>query len=178
MHIARPRIVTTKCRLFHSVCESPITEPEAYELSKAADYDMTAENMKLGEDMRFCFNRHCACYKALHTADSRNHPPNRLPIEIMLACRQAYVEIQPILWATTIWSFHDALSWREWLNNRNTQQKRCLKKIHLAGNVVADVPHLSVLVRFKPLDELYVDITTDCQFRSSKYCPSKLLRGY
>ena len=89
-------------RLFGTVCQSHTTEREAYNLSKSEEYDRAAASFRAGEDLRFSRNRHAACYQELKEAeaDSKHLPRHRVNVDVLTACRQAYVEASPILWST------------------------------------------------------------------------------
>ncbi|CZR64417.1 uncharacterized protein PAC_14315 [Phialocephala subalpina] len=107
VHVASEQRATNSW-WFHTICESTTTERETYELSKSEGYDKSAIEMKEGEDIRFCSNRHAACYKALGDADRHNHPPNKLDIDILGVCPQAYDEASAILYDIARFS-----SWKE-----------------------------------------------------------------
>ncbi|KAF8859281.1 hypothetical protein BDZ45DRAFT_364360 [Acephala macrosclerotiorum] len=148
-------------RWFHTVCQSTTTEREAYELSRSEEYDKSASEMNEGEDMRFCRNRHVACFKALKDADRHNRPPNKLHIELLSVCRQAYIEANPILWSTTIWSPWGYCNWRRWCDIRTPLQRQLIKKVHLDTNVVHDYVHKTNISLFANWKELYVDVTVN-----------------
>jgi hypothetical protein len=148
--------------LLNTICQSSITEREAYELSKSAEYDKASSSMNSGEDMRVCQNRHADCYKALRGKDRENLPPNRLDINILLVCRQAYVEANPILWSTNTWSFDRLGAWRQWRSHRNSLQRRLIKKVHLALNVILEENIRKTDIQlFKVWEELHIDITAN-----------------
>lgn len=126
--------------------------------------------MKEGEDMRLCENRHSACYKALKDADRHNRPPNKLHMELLSVCRQAYIEANPILWSTTTWSPWGIGNWRTWCDLRTPLQRQLIKKVHLDTDVVRDYVHKTSITPFANWKELYVSVTvTKSAYTNSEY---------
>jgi hypothetical protein len=159
----------------------PITghRNEAYELSKSAEYDKTASSFKDGEDMRLCEDRHAACDSAVRGADREHLPPNRLNVDILVVCRQAYVEANPILWSTNTWAIHDISSWCQCRGRRNALQRRLIKKGHLGMNVVTDYVHKTAISLFKIWDELHIDITVNYRdLKQSQFYENSCVLAY
>ncbi|KAH8761397.1 hypothetical protein BGZ57DRAFT_580412 [Hyaloscypha finlandica] len=152
-------------RLFNTICQSTVTEREAYELSKSAEYNKAATYFKAGEDMRACGNRHRACELELadHSTE-KNLPPNRLNVGVLAVCRQVYVEVNPILWSTNTWSFQCNDTWRFWMSGRNALQKRLIKKIHFSAAAAYGLINKATILALK-LAELNMDIHTWRQYR-------------
>jgi hypothetical protein len=128
--------------------------------------------------MRFCGARHDACHMELSSHDKKdNPPPNRLKVGVLTACRQVYVETNPILWSTNTWSFDNNDTWRCWLSKMNANQKRLIKKVHLCQGVVFDFMTKPTISALKGLEELNVDIFTWNRPQQSKFehpCPQCL----
>ncbi|KAE9374287.1 hypothetical protein N431DRAFT_503178 [Stipitochalara longipes BDJ] len=147
-----------KPRLFNTRCQAPITEIQAYELSKSAEYDQTA--FKDREDLRCCDNRHAICYSELQEYKEEAPPPNRLDVSALTVCRQVYVDANPILWSTNIWSFRCKQAWNYWRFMRNAVQRRLIKKIHLGRGLIFDYITKAAIAELKALEELNIDFNT------------------
>jgi hypothetical protein len=158
-------------RFCHTICQSPVTEKEAYELSNSAEYDKNARLLQNGADLRFCQNRHAACYSPLRAADREHLPPDRLSISLLLVCRQAYIAANPILWSTNTWGFHDIEPWRQWRQAiflaMNYIQQQLIQKVYLGANVVTECVDNYDISQFKIWDELYIDITVNSKDHTS-----------
>jgi len=162
IHISRDEYMrNNRCRWFHTVCESAITEPEAYELSKSEEYDKAVGGMKEGEDMRLCQNRHAVCYEALLPANKEHRPHNKLHIDLLGVCQQTYVEANSILWGTNTWSIY-RYAWNDWHYLRTPDQKRLIKKVHFGTNVINCIFQPVSVLEYDSWKELYVDITVNC----------------
>jgi hypothetical protein len=145
----------------NTICQATITEKEAYELSKSAEYNKKATSFKAGEDMRYCRNRHATCYTELTEAlQKKTLPPNSLDVRALRVCRQAYVDANPILWGTNTWSFSSSSVWRDWRQARNALQRRLIKKVHLSQNIVLRPVTKASISEFKVWEELHLDIGT------------------
>ncbi len=151
----------------NTTCYAAITEKKAYELSQNVEYDKSATSFKAGEDMRYCRNRHVACYKDLRDAwKTNNNPPsNQLNVGALRVCRQTYVDANPILWGSNVWSFRDNITWCTWASNRNAFQRRLIKKVHLSENMVLRPFKKASISEFKALEELNIDFITRDQDR-------------
>jgi hypothetical protein len=138
------------------LCEANVSEQEAYELCKSKDYEESDESKEPGRDKRLSSNRHAACYSCWDdgldcvwgTCDKPRGGPkdgdrlerNRLPLAILRVCRQAYVEINPIFWRTSTWSFTHCLAFYKFMYGRNAVQKRLMSKLHLDYDMTSYIP--------------------------------------
>lgn len=139
---------------FHTVCESPTTERDAYELARNANCDPTGP-----EDMTHGRNRHAACNSILR----RRHEFNRVQVDILSVCRHTYQEAIRVLWSTNTWSILDWQSCRAWLGRRTALQRSLIRKIHLASDIVLAFLPRSLVFKFPLLKKLYIEITTNCR---------------
>lgn len=112
------------------------TEREAYELSKSLGSEKTSGIKAAGEYIRLCHNQHAACYAAFCLSD---RPPNRLQIDLLGVCRQAYVEENPILWGTNTWSIGFHFHKRHYIRTPN--QKCLINKVHFETDSIKPFPH-------------------------------------
>ncbi|KAH6716725.1 hypothetical protein BKA61DRAFT_654058 [Leptodontidium sp. MPI-SDFR-AT-0119] len=149
-------------RLYHTVCESPVTEKQAYDLSRNESYETVIKG-PMSEiltkcDMRQCHNRHAVCYEAL-----RHGPTRRLHIDLLSVCRQTYMEAIRLLWGTNTWSIDDFQSFRIFFGRRNALQRSLMKKVHLGSDIVIAFPPRSLVLKFGMLEELYIDVTINCR---------------
>ena len=55
----------------------------------------------------------------------------RMHLTILRCCRQTYAEANPILWSTNTFAFHEHKSLKEFMEDRNESQKRCMRALHL-----------------------------------------------
>jgi hypothetical protein len=150
-----------------------MTELEAYELFNSEKYDVAASTMTEEQDLRHCESRHAPCYAALKEADQEQHPPpNRLQFDILNVCRQAYTEAMHELWTTTTWSFYKGHDWTEWLNSRKVLQRKLMKDVHLAPNVIYSGLNMNTIARF--IDwrwrRLYVNISVRQRLNTTSKC--------
>jgi len=159
-------------KYYNHICQSPITEKEAYDLSRNVAYEQATGSFRKGEDMRICQNRHAPCYNALEAAYRENMPLNRVDINILLVCRQAYLEANPILWNTNVWSFHCQKHWIEWYSKRHATHRKELKKVHFGMELMSGYsPYRfeSVAKYQGPWKELYINIDLNYGY-SRSFC--------
>lgn len=110
--------VSPNLRFFHTICESPVTEMQAYVLSRDESYENKVKRngtTSPGRDMRHCNHRHAECYDALRAGST-----TRLHIGLLSVCRQTYMESIRFLWGTNTWSINDTQTLHGWLRHRNT----------------------------------------------------------
>ena len=146
-------------RFFHTSCESPVTEMQAYVLSRDESYENTIKHNGTTSpvrDMRHCNHRHADCYEAL-----RAGPTKRLHIDLLSVCRQTYMESIRFLWGMNTWSINDTQTLHGWLRHRNTVQRSLMKKLHLGNDIVLCNLPQALILSFDTLEHLYIDITTD-----------------
>jgi hypothetical protein len=165
-----------------------VSEQEAYELYKSEEYEESAESKEPGCDKRLSRNRHAACYGCWDDGvdtpwgtydkpiggpkDCSRLEKNRLPLEILRVCRQAYVEINPIFWRTSTWSFTHCLAFYKFMYGRNAVQRRLMNKLHLDYDnesfypqsyhvgwidFVANKTNKAMLQKFSALEVLHFD---------------------
>ncbi|KAI9054515.1 hypothetical protein LZ554_001672 [Drepanopeziza brunnea f. sp. 'monogermtubi'] len=151
----RPRagIQVPHLGFFHTVCAAQVTEREAYKLARKEDHRLIGPG-----DMTQGRNRHYHCHQ-VHPIGVRS----RVHVEILSVCRQTYLEAVGVLWGTNTWSITDFQSCRAWLSRRNSLQRSLIKKIHLASDIVLTPLPMSLVAKFPVLEELYIDITTNCR---------------
>ncbi|KAG4441747.1 hypothetical protein IFR05_002738 [Cadophora sp. M221] len=166
VHVMEERIhpnqTSPDLRLYHTVCESPITEKQAYDLSRNEPYETLVtgpmSRMVTKCDLRHCHNRHAVCYDAL-----RHGPTKRLHIDLLSVCRQTYMEAIRLFWGTNTWSIDDFQSFRIFFARRNTLQRSLMKKVHLGSDIVIAFPPRSLVLKFGMLEELHIDVTINCR---------------
>ena len=127
------------------MCDAQASEQDGYELFKSEEYD--AQNSSQA-DIRLSQERHAVCYSCYDDCldatpyrfadeyvggpkDLEKLARNRIDISLLKVCHQIYVETNPILWGTTTWSFTHALAFSQFMNGRNANQRRFMKKLHL-----------------------------------------------
>jgi hypothetical protein len=162
------------------VCEATVSEQEGYELfMNTRTTDIPEEQG--GLDMRLSCNRHAKCYDyckdfRIGRKDEQPSPRerlerNRIHIAILSVCRQAYVEVNPILWGSTTWSFTQGIEFYKFLGERTAIQRRFLRKLHLDiekwnqhewGSILLGqfngITKEPILKTFRALEVLHVDI--------------------
>ncbi|KAH7391550.1 hypothetical protein BKA64DRAFT_747084, partial [Cadophora sp. MPI-SDFR-AT-0126] len=151
-------------RFFHTVCESPITEQQAWKFSRMELYEEVVKQTSTElatVDLRHCHHRHAICYDAL-----RNGPTKRLHIDLLSVCRQTYIESVRFLWGSNTWSIDDSQTFNQWFRRRNALQRLLMKKVHLGSDIANDTVPRSVLFKYNMLEELYVDITTNSTYEN------------
>ena len=131
-------------RFYYILCDAQASEQDGYELFKSEEYD--AQNSSQA-DIRLSQERHAVCYSCYDDCldatpyrfadeyvggpkDLEKLARNRIDISLLKVCRQIYVETNPILWGTTTWSFTHALAFSQFMNRRNANQRRLMKKLH------------------------------------------------
>lgn len=163
----------------HEICYAPVTEQEAHHLFHDLEYEQQAQTRHTSDDMRVFFNRHRDCYK-------QAVGPRHLHVEALQICRQVYVEMNPILWATNTWSFEESYYLPKWLDLRNATQRRSLAKLHMHGSIYTVQIKKSLIPKFPALEKLTLDLnsnvdieywrTDDCKSRRSIYEKHLLIR--
>jgi hypothetical protein len=82
----------------HVVCQSKVSEDEAYDLSRSEEYEKTAKKFENQEDMRLSHSRHSSCWghlqsvRLLITQGEATPEGNKLHLEFLRTCRQAFIE--------------------------------------------------------------------------------------
>lgn len=146
-------------------------------------------------DVRKCRDRHAKCYDCyddclvpLYSEYDENvgkpiNPDqlagNRVHLELLRVCRQTYIEANPVLWSSTLWSFTHSLAFTKFMEHRNAVQRRTMRKLHLDLDMryawkshtwaywwYASL-HKSVLSKFSALDVVHLDITGNKWIRNS-----------
>lgn len=93
-------------------------------------------NEEDGPDMRLSRDRHAKRYRCYHHKSSPYHTfqepaqesyqadsgkrveRKKVHLAILSVCRQAYVEVNPIFWGSTTWSFMHALDFCKFMHER------------------------------------------------------------
>jgi hypothetical protein len=126
-------------RITYIVYEATVSGQEGYELfMNSSTTDIREQE---GHDMRLPRNRRAKCYSYCEDfrrrrRDAQPNPRerlehNRIHLAILRVCRQAYVEVNPILWGTTTRSFIHGKGFCKFMRERATIQRHFLRNLHL-----------------------------------------------
>lgn len=133
----------------------------------AEDGDMSGEGEVHG--------RHQKCAKAIPSKFKRwvKLSGNRLDLSILRTCHQAYIEANPILWRTNVWSFlsrYDNKIANIFLKMRSAEQRRLMKMIHVEGADAFCGIGMGTLEKFARFDLVTLEVTSmDNVQRKSPY---------
>jgi hypothetical protein len=141
--------------LSHCICEADLSEHAAYELSKIAVGEQSDQGSRFQVHTR---HSKCQGIWQLSTGSATKQPQKTLDLDLLLVCRQIYIEANPILWSTTTWSFQRYDAWRSFIQGRknNTIQRHTLRRLHLDENMIYKLDSATIS-RFQQLDVLHID---------------------
>ena len=145
------------------VCQANISEQAACELSKSGESDMKAAEKDTRMDTRLCRNRDVDCYSCYEDCldkrygmydtdvgkpiDLERLRKNRMYLDILCVCRQAYIEANPVLRGSTLLSFTHVLAFTKFMKFRNAVQRREMKNLHLSRHALSlETRHVGLLV--------------------------------
>lgn len=159
--------------------------------------DMKAAEKDTVMDTGLCRNRHADCYACYDDCLDKNYVMydknvgkpidlerlrrNRMHLDILRVCRQAYIEANSVLWGSSLWSFTHSLAFSKFMEYRNAVQRREMKNMHLDLDMryhwILDtwaygwysVLKKSVLVKFSALKVVHLDITGNQWVRDSDF---------
>ena len=180
------------------ICDATTSEIQAHTLFHSEVYNEYAASQPAELDQRVCRYRHKPCYaryddcigRSLHShyddqvggpIDYQAIARNRLPSQALRVCRQMYIEINPVLWGTNIWSFTHSRTLYKFLDSRNAVQRRILKKLHLDldpryswreehwAYFWFSVLNRSLLKKFPAVHTVHIDITGNRSVRNSDW---------
>lgn len=181
----RPPNVDSEGTFNYVICEAEISDREGYEMFQNSSTIDAREDE--GPDMRLSRVRHAKCYRCYDNNYSRYHKfrepgqsedeakrgkcftSNRVHLAILRVCRQAYVEVNPIFWGSTTWSFVHALDFCKFMHDRNAIQRRFLRKVHLdidksncdGFDVRYGMTTREILGKLRAVEIMHVDIRAD-----------------
>lgn len=181
----------------YMICDAETSESEAQSLFRSEEYDGRVVNQHGSLDQRICRHRHQKCYARYNDCvdrplwgydedvggpiDLEGLRCNRLPLQLLRVCRQMYIETNPVLWRTNIWSFTHSRTCYKFLASRNAVQRRVFAKIHLDLDPRYSwkrdnwahwwfcVLNRSLLKKFSAVSTIHIDITGNRWFRISDW---------
>lgn len=125
------------------VCEANISEQAACDMFENGASDMKAAEKDTVMDTGLCRNRHADCYACYDDCLDKNYVMydknvgkpidlerlrrNRMHLDILRVCRQAYIEANSVLWGSSLWSFTHSLAFSKFMEYRNAVQRREMK---------------------------------------------------
>lgn len=181
----RPPNVDSEGTFNYVICQAEISDREAYEMFQNSSTMDSREDG--GPDMRLSRDRHAKCYRCYANNFSYYHrflepgqhgdeakrskflASDRVHLAILRVCRQAYVEVNPIFWGSTTWSFVHALDFCRFMHERNTIQRRFLRKLHLdidksvysGFDVRYGMTARKILEKLRAVEIMHVDVRAD-----------------
>ncbi|MCJ1392984.1 hypothetical protein MMC18_005856 [Xylographa bjoerkii] len=126
--------------LRHYLCVQGKSQTAVYQQWKTDMEEGSARRVSQEDHESDCMIDYSDKNHACAAAGCHNRSGRTLQLALLRACRQIYVEANESLWSTNIFSFGDSKLFKNFIDRRNSTQKKLLKKIHLnwTGH---NVPH-------------------------------------